>query len=76
MSSFSDLVNIEEFDKRDNFKQDRWEVAFYCKDCRKIVETDRVNPNWYKFTCNICSWTNIVIWTHEWLKTNYKIKEI
>ncbi|MDD3145083.1 MAG: hypothetical protein PHV23_03135 [Candidatus Gracilibacteria bacterium] len=75
MSSFSDLVNIEEFDKRDNFKQDRGEVAFFCKDCRKIVETNRIDPNGYKFTCNICSGTNIVIGTHEGLKTNYKIKE-
>ena len=45
MSSFSDLVNIEEFDKRDYFSDDRWDVSFYCKDCRKLVETERPNPN-------------------------------
>jgi Zn finger protein HypA/HybF involved in hydrogenase expression len=75
MSTFSDLVNIEEFDKRDYFSQERWEVSFYCKDCKKIVETNRPDPNWYKFICNICSWTNIAIWTQEGLKSNYKIKE-
>ena len=38
MNTFWDLVNIEEFDKRDYFKEDRWEVSFYCKDCKEIVE--------------------------------------
>ncbi len=75
MSTFSDLVNIEEFDKRDYFSQERWEVSFYCKDCKKIVETTRPDPNWYKFVCNTCSGKNIVIWTYEWLKSNYKIKD-
>jgi len=76
MSSFSDLVNIEEFDKRDYFSDDRWEVSFYCKDCRKLVETERPNPNGYKFLCKICNGSNIAIWTKEWLKTNYKIKDL
>ncbi len=75
MSWFWDLVNIEEFwDKREDFKKDRWEVSFYCKDCKKLVEVDRPDPKWYNFICKICKWTNIVIWTEEWLKTNYKIK--
>jgi hypothetical protein len=74
MSNFWDLINIEEFDKRDNFSEDRWEVSFYCKDCKKIVEADRPNPKWYKFVCKECEWNNVVIWTLEWLKTNYKIK--
>ncbi len=74
MSIFSDLVNIEEFDKKDYFSQDRWEISFYCKDCKKIVETTRPNEQWYKFICNNCEWKNIAIWTKEWLITNYKIK--
>ncbi len=74
MSDFWDLINIEEFDKRDNFVKERWNVAFYCKDCRKIVDAERPNTNWYTFLCLICKWKNIVIWTEEWLKTNYKIK--
>lgn len=74
MSNFWDLINIEEFDKRDNFKEDRWDISFYCKDCKKIVDAERPNPKWYKFSCKVCEWNNIVIWTLEWLKSNYKIK--
>lgn len=74
MSNFWDLINIDEFDKRDNFNEDRWEVSFYCKDCKKLVESDRPNPKWYKFICKICEWKNVVVWTREGLITNYKIK--
>lgn len=74
MSIFSDLVNIEDFDKKNYFSEERWEVSFYCKDCKKIVETIRPDEQWYKFICKICEWKNIAIWTEEWLKTNYKIK--
>ncbi len=41
MSNFWDLINIEEFDKRDNFSLERWDVSFYCKDCRKLVKAER-----------------------------------
>lgn len=27
--------------KRETFNDERWDVAFYCKDCEEIVETDR-----------------------------------
>lgn len=75
MSNFWDLVNIEEiWDKRVDFITERWEVSFYCKDCKKIVETNREKPKAYIFTCKECKWTNIVIWTYEGLKSNYKIK--
>lgn len=73
MSNFWDLINIEEFEKKENFSKERWEISFYCKDCKKIVIADRPNEKWYKFICTICKWENIVIWTLEWLKTNYKI---
>ncbi len=74
MSTYWDLVNIEEFDKKDYFKEERWSVSFYCKDCKKLVETDRPNKKWYTFICKECKWENIAIWTEEWLKTNYRIK--
>ena len=45
MSNFWDLVNIEEFDKREYFKEERWKVSFYCKDCKCLVEVDRPNEN-------------------------------
>lgn len=72
--SYSDLVNIEEFDTRDYFSQDRWEVGFYCKDCKQIVETDRPDPKWYLFVCQICKNENIAVGTQESLKSHYKIK--
>ncbi|PID87330.1 hypothetical protein CSB07_02010 [Candidatus Gracilibacteria bacterium] len=74
MSNFGDLVNIEEFDKKDYFVEERGDVSFYCKDCKKLVETDRPNKNGYTFICKECNGKNIAIGTEEGLKTNYKIK--
>ncbi len=74
MSNFSDLINIDEIDKRDNFSPDRWEVSFYCKDCKKLVEAERPDARWYVFICPVCKWDRVVIWTYEGLKANYKIK--
>lgn len=73
--NYKDLININDFEKRENFNYERWWVAFYCKDCEEIVETYRKNQDWYIFVCKKCAWTNIVIWTLEWLKENYKIKD-
>lgn len=76
MPNYSDLLNIDDFwEKRDNFDSDRWDVAFYCKDCEELVEVSRPNPQWYTFECNICKWKNIAIWTQKWLQENYKIKK-
>lgn len=74
MTNFTDLINIDEINKIEDFSEDRWLVSFYCKDCKKIVETQRPNTKWYLFICNLCKWKNISIWTFEWLKSNYKIK--
>lgn len=74
MSTFWDLVNIEEFSKKDYFNPERWDVSFYCKDCKKIVEAERPNKKWYTFICPFCKWKKIAVWTEEWLKINYKIK--
>lgn len=75
MSDYSDLVNIEEFwEKRENFNLERGEVSFYCKDCAAIVETERKNPQGYKFECKVCSGNNIAIGTASGLKENYRIK--
>lgn len=75
MTTYVDLVNVEEFwDKKESFSKDRWPVSFYCKKCEKIVETSRPNPKGYTFVCAECEWTEIVIWTEEWLKQNYKLK--
>ncbi|MFK7780160.1 MAG: hypothetical protein QM490_03345 [Candidatus Gracilibacteria bacterium] len=74
MSNFGDLINIEEFDKRDNFTKDRGDVSFFCKDCRKIVQAERPNTKGYTFICPDCKGKNIAIGTAEGLKSNYKIK--
>lgn len=75
MSNYGDLVNIEEFgEKRENFNLERWDVAFYCKDCSALVETERPNPRGYKFVCKECKSTNIAIGTESWLKENYERK--
>ena len=75
MSNFWDLINIEEFEKRDNFNDERWDVSFFCKDCRKLVEANRPNSKGYTFVCPECKWKNIAVWTAEGLKVNYKIKK-
>ncbi len=72
--NYKDLINIDDFEKRENFNSERGEVAFYCKDCETIVETTRKNPNGYTFICNTCQWTNIAVGTLAWLKENYRIK--
>jgi len=75
MSNFWDLTNIEEFEKKENFNQERWQVTFYCKDCQKIVNVDRPKSKWYVFVCKLCKSKNVSIWTLEWIKEKYKIKE-
>jgi len=75
MSNFGDLINIDEYwDKKEKFNNDRWGIAFYCKDCKKIVEPKNNQWKKYEYLCNECDWLNIVIWTFEGLKSNYKIK--
>jgi Zn finger protein HypA/HybF involved in hydrogenase expression len=75
MSNFWDLVNIEElWEKREDFDLERWNITFYCKDCKKIVETTRPDPKWFKFICTECKWENIAIWTEAWVKSKFRIK--
>ena len=75
MSNYSDLLNVDDFwEKRITFNEERWEISFFCKDCNEIVETERPNPKWYTFKCKKCGWTNLAVWTQEWLKENYRIK--
>lgn len=72
MWDFGDLVNIEEFwEKREYFDPERGEVSFYCKDCEKIVETERDSKKKYMFHCRSCKSTNIAIGTAAGLKENY-----
>jgi len=52
--SYTDLVNIDDFAKRDIFVESRGDITFYCKDCQKIVETNRPNNKGYTFVCEEC----------------------
>ena len=73
MFNFWNLINVEKiWDKRESFVKERWPVSFFCKDCENIVETERENLKWYVFICKKCEGKNIVIWTKEGLKSNYK----
>jgi len=75
MKDYLDLLNVDEFwDKKVTFNDERWEVAYYCKDCKEIVEADRLEPKWFIFECKKCNWKNIVLGTLSWLKENYRIK--
>ena len=75
MSNFWDLINIDEYwDKRENFNMDRWEISFYCKDCKKLVDVKKEDKEKYIYSCNKCYEFNIVIWTREGLISNYRIK--
>jgi hypothetical protein len=63
MSNYWDLINIEDlWEKRDTFVEDRWDVSFYCKDCKKMVDTKRLNPKSYNYSCTLCKWKNISLW--------------
>ncbi|MEA3387024.1 MAG: hypothetical protein U9Q66_01165 [Patescibacteria group bacterium] len=45
MDSFRDLLNVEELgDKKVNFNDQRGDISYYCKDCKEIVEVERIEP--------------------------------
>ena len=72
--NYKDLINIDDFQKRETFNEDRWDVSFYCKDCETLVETQRLKPNGYVFKCLVCGGENIAIGTTSGIKENYRIK--
>jgi len=75
MSNFGDLINIDEYgDKREQFSEERGGIAYYCKDCKKIINAKKIEWKKYDFSCEECEWLDVVIGTLEWLKSNYKIK--
>ena len=71
MSNFWDLINIEEFEKRDNFEENRWEISFYCKDCKKMTTVEKCGT--VKFKCKTCSSKNVVIGLKKSLEKFYHI---
>ncbi len=75
MNNFGDLINIDEYwDKREQFNENRGWIAYYCKNCKNIVEVEKNEQKQFDFICKECNKKGIVIGTLEWLKLNYKIK--
>lgn len=72
---YKDLVNIDDFNKRETFNPERGEIVFYCKDCEKIVTADKKHPSKYVYECVICKWSNIAIGTQAGVLENYKRKK-
>lgn len=50
------------------------ELVFYCKDCRKIVETTPVGRK-FVYTCNICKTKNVAFGTMKSIKNFYRVTE-
>lgn len=72
-TNYNDLINIPTFGKKKEiFKEDRWPIKFYCKDCKKLVEVERLNQEKYIYECKECKNKNISIWTEETLNDFYK----
>lgn len=50
------------------------DLVFYCKDCRKIVETTPVGRK-FVYTCNICKTKNVAFGTMKSIKNFYRVPE-
>jgi len=50
------------------------DLVFYCKDCRKIVETTPVGKK-FVYTCNICKTKNVAFGTLKSIKNFYRVAE-
>jgi len=73
-TSYSDLTNVPAFGKkRENiFNPERGEVAFYCRDCRKVIDPIKLEPKKvgkkmreYLYECPLCHGTHVAIGTAE-----------
>lgn len=79
-TAYADLVNVSSFGKKreDTFNPERGEVAFYCRDCRKVVDPIRLEPQRigkqmreYLYECPTCHSRRVAIGTVEGLKEHY-----
>lgn len=82
-TSYLDLVNVPSFGKKreSTFNPERGDVAFYCRDCHKIVDAIQLEPQKigkkvkeYVYECPICHGQRIALGTAEWLKEHYDRK--
>ncbi len=49
-------------------------ILFYCKDCGKIVDTERVGKK-YVYKCKICGTKNVAFGTDKSIKSFFRIPE-
>ena len=47
-------------------------IVFYCKDCEKIVNTDRVGKK-YVYKCKDCGTKNVAFGTDKSIKSFFRI---
>ncbi len=82
-TSYTDLVNVPSFGKKreNNFNPERGDMAFYCRDCRKVIEAIQLEPQKvgkkmkeYLYECPSCHGKRVAIGTKEGLKEHYDRK--
>lgn len=81
--NYSDLINVPSFWKKreSTFCEERWQVSFWCKDCKKIVSVEKLPPlvvdkktKEYMYKCKICNGQNIAIGTEAGLLSHFERK--
>ncbi len=81
--SYQDLINVPTFGKKreSTFEEDRGELAFWCRNCEKIVEAVHLPPAKIKkkmrknrYSCPECRGEHISISSEAGLRDKYKIK--
>jgi len=49
-------------------------IIFYCKDCGKIVDTERVGKK-YVYKCKVCGTKNVAFGTDKSIKSFFRVPE-
>jgi len=49
-------------------------ILFYCKDCGKIVDTERIGKK-YVYKCKICGTKNVAFGTDKSIKSFFRVPE-
>ncbi|MBP9811834.1 hypothetical protein KBC86_00515 [Candidatus Gracilibacteria bacterium] len=84
-TSYTDLVNVPSFGKKreNNFNPERGDISFYCRECRKVIEPIRLEPQKigkqikeYLYECPTCHGKRVAIGTLEGLKEHYDRKRV
>lgn len=49
-------------------------IIFYCKDCGKVVDTERVGKK-YVYKCKVCGTKNVAFGTDKSIKSFFRVPE-